>query len=155
MEFAREVQEVADREGGELKAAELRSVFDGTYLNVEGPYGLERYDLNTVRAEDGGADHVECTVEMTVAGQSLSAVGQGNGPIDALFVKAVEGAINEPFEIEHYHEQSEEAGSGARALPGRSQGRRRRRLLGAGGSQNTVTASFEAVLAALNRRSRD
>lgn len=153
MEFARVVQEVADRDGGELKAAELRSVFDRTYLNVEGPYRLERYDLGTVRGADGGEDQVECTAELIVSGNPLKATGQGNGPIDA-FVKAVERATNEPFEIEHYHEQSEESGSGARALCQVGLKDADGGICwGAGTSHNTVTASFQAVLAALNRRS--
>ena len=155
MEFAREVQGVADREGGELTAGALRKVFDRTYLEVAGPYALVRYDLGTVRGEAGADDQVECHAELAISGQGLEASGQGNGPIDA-FVHAVERSINEPFEIEHYHEQSEESGSGARALC----------LVGlkdadggicwgAGVSHNTVTASFQAVLAALNRRSSE
>jgi 2-isopropylmalate synthase len=153
MEFARVVQEVADRDGGELTASELRSVFDRTYLNVEGPYRLARYDLGTVRSQDGGEDQVECTAELVVSGNPLTATGQGNGPIDA-FVKAVERATNEPFEIEHYHEQSEESGSGARALCQVGLKDADGGICwGAGTSHNTVTASFQAVLAALNRRS--
>ena len=146
LEFAREVQGVTERDGGEITAAEMRGIFDRTYLNVDGPYRLIRYDMESAE------DQVSCRAVLNVSGQEMEVVGEGNGPIDA-FVHAVERAINEPFEVDYYHEQSEESGSGARALC----------LVGlkdaeggicwgAGNSHNTVTASFQAVLASLNRR---
>ena len=146
LEFARVVQGVTERDGGEITAADMRGVFDRTYLDVDGPYRLVRYDM------ESADDQVNCRAVLNVSGQEMEVTGEGNGPIDA-FVHAVERAINEPFEVEYYHEQAEESGSGARALC----------LVGlkdaeggvcwgAGNSHNTVTASFEAVLASLNRR---
>jgi 2-isopropylmalate synthase len=146
MEFARVVQETTERDGGELTAAEMRGVFDATYLNVDGPYRLAKYDL--VSQDEA----VRCDAKLSVTGSELDASGEGNGPIDA-FVHAVERAINEPFEVEYYHEQAEESGSGARALCLVGLKDADGALCwGAGSSHNTVTASFQAVLAALNRR---
>lgn len=147
LEFARVVQGVTERDGGEITAAEMRGVFDATYLNVDGPYRLVRYDMASAN------DQVRCDAVLSVSGTELEAKGEGNGPIDA-FVHAVEQTINEPFEVEYYHEQAEESGSGARALclvglkdaDGSI-------CWGAGSSHNTVTASFQAVVGALNRRS--
>ncbi|MEE4362043.1 MAG: 2-isopropylmalate synthase [Pseudomonadales bacterium] len=151
IEFARVVQERADREGGELKAAELRGVFDATYLDIEGPYALKRYHLDDFPMEDG-TEGMRCSAVLSVSGQEIETTGEGTGPI-AAFVHAVERAINERFAVEHFHEQSEETGSAARALcivglkdPDGGI------VWGAGASRNTVTASFEAVLSALNRR---
>ncbi len=150
-EFARVIQEVADRDGGELAPAALRSVFDATYLKVTGPYRLERYELDNITLDDG-SDGMRCRMVLSVSGQSMESRGEGAGPVEA-FVHGVERAINEGFGVEYFHEQSEETGSAARALclvglkdAGGEV------CWGAGASRNTLTASFEAVLAALNRR---
>ncbi len=151
VEFAGVVQQVADRDGGELNPAALRNVFDATYLKVDGPYALKRYDIANIKLEDG-SEGTRCDVELSIQGQALESSGEGSGPVEA-FVHAVERSINERFGVEHFHEQAEETGSAARALC----------LVGlkdadggicwgAGASRNTLTASFEAVLAALNRR---
>ncbi|MEE3110086.1 MAG: alpha-isopropylmalate synthase regulatory domain-containing protein, partial [Pseudomonadota bacterium] len=151
VEFARVVQGVTDERGGELRASDIRGVFDRTYLEVEGPYQLDRYTLEQNTLDDG-SEGTRCKVSLLVSGQALSSEGEGNGPIEA-FVHAVERAINERFAVDHYHEQSESSGSGASALCivglKDSEGGL---TWGAGSSRNTVTASFEAVLAGLNRR---
>ncbi|MEE4381561.1 MAG: 2-isopropylmalate synthase [Pseudomonadales bacterium] len=151
LEFARVVQEVADRDGGELTAADLRRVFDATYLDVQGPYRLVRYHLDEVTLEDG-SEGTRCDAVLEVSGKEIETSGEGTGPV-AAFVHAVERAINERFAVEHFHEQSEESGSAASALcivglkdPDGGL------VWGAGASRNTVTASFDAVLSALNRR---
>lgn len=151
VEFARDVQAVADTEGGELDASKLRGIFDQTYMNVDGPYGLVRYHLDEVRLPDG-SDGIRCDARLRVRDQELDASGEGSGPIEA-FVHAVERAINEGFGIDYYREQAEESGSDARALCIVGLKDADGELTwGAGASRNTLTASFEAVLAALNRR---
>ncbi len=151
VEFAKVVQGVADRDGGELNPTALRNIFDATYLDVDGPYKLKRYDIANLTLDDG-TEGTRCDVVLSISGQELPSTGEGSGPVEA-FVHAVERAINEGFGVEHFHEQAEETGSAARALC----------LVGlkdaeggicwgAGASRNTLTASFEAVLAALNRR---
>jgi len=114
VEFARVVQGVAERDGGELNPAALRSIFDATYLDVQGPYELKRYDIANVPLDDG-SEGTRCDVVLSVSGQELSSTGEGSGPVEA-FVHAVERAINEGFGVEHFHEQAEESGSAARAL---------------------------------------
>lgn len=114
VEFAKVVQGETETRGGELRASDIRGVFDRTYLEVEGPYKLERYTLEQ-RTLDDGSEGTRCQVSLLVSGQALSSEGEGHGPIEA-FVHAVERAINERFAIDHYHEQSESSGSGASAL---------------------------------------
>lgn len=150
VEFAGVVQGVVERDGGELHPAALRDVFDKTYLHVKGPYKLVRYDLENLDTEDG--EIVRCRSVLEISGQRVESQGEGGGPVEA-FVHAVERAINEGFGIEFFHEQAEESGSSARALCMVGLKDAEDNLAwGAGASRNTLTASFDAVLAALNRR---
>ncbi len=150
VEFAGVVQGVVERDGGELHPAAIRDVFDQTYVQVKGPYRLVRYDLENLDTEEG--EIVRCRAVLEISGQRVESQGEGAGPVEA-FVHAVERATNEGFGIEYFHEQAEESGSAARALCMIGLKDADGGLAwGAGASRNTLTASFEAVLAALNRR---
>ena len=150
LDFAPRVQEVSEEDGGEIKAGAMRELFDRTYLHVSGPYKLGSYELDT--AQGSGADQpVHCHLHLHVSGQALQARGEGKTTLDS-FLHAVARIINEPFEISACHEQSEAARpADALCLIGLKDAAGDV-FWGAGSSDDKVTASFQAVLAALNRR---
>ncbi len=146
VEFASIVQAIAEREGGELSPRSIWRAFKTAYVFPAGSYRLLDYSLAGTAGE-----RQQCMVNLAVAGSEMQIAGEGGGPIEA-FVNALCSTLNEPFTIQDYHEYSLGEGSDAKAIaqvsirpPGGN------RSHGVGISRNTVTASLEAVVAALNR----
>ncbi|MGZ3181474.1 MAG: 2-isopropylmalate synthase [Telluria sp.] len=144
IEFARAVQQVADATGREITAAEIHRIFEQEYLERTTPWAYSAHRM----AEDSGADEpVQVAIEVLHRQQMLALEGGGNGPIDA-FVNA----LGLDIRLMDYHEHAIGAGANARAAcyvelrvaDGPT-------LFGAGIDSNIVTASFKAVLSAVNR----
>ncbi len=77
--------------------------------------------------------------------------GRGNGPIDA-FVHALQELSGEKLAVLDYHEHALTGGADARAATYiELRVNDQRTLFGVGLDANIVTASFKAILSALNR----
>jgi 2-isopropylmalate synthase len=143
IEFSRAVQQVADASGREIAAADIHALFSRQYLEQDAPY---RY-LSHHMTESGNAQpvKVDVTIARHQAQQTLH--GIGNGPIDAFVA-----ALGLEVRVMDYHEHALGSGANARAAcyvelrvaNGPT-------LFGAGIDSNIVTASFKAVLSAVNR----
>lgn len=144
IEFSRVVQQLADASGREIAASDIHALFQREYLEKEAPY---RYISHRMSEDSTGEQPVQ--VEVTAMHERVQAVrrGAGNGPIDA-FVNA----LGLDIRLMDYHEHSIGSGANARAAcyvelrVGNGQ-----TLFGAGIDSNIVTASFRAVLSAVNR----
>jgi 2-isopropylmalate synthase len=144
IEFSRVVQQLADSSGREIAASDIHDLFQREYLENEAPY---RYVSHRMSEDSTGAQPVQ--VEVTAMHERVQAVkrGAGNGPIDA-FVNA----LGLDIRLMDYHEHSIGSGANARAAcyvelrVGNGP-----TLFGAGIDSNIVTASFRAVLSAVNR----
>lgn len=155
IEFSRTVQNVTDTSGREVTADELWRIFTDEYLPADPGSGLEpwgRFALRgsrTVSAQDG-PDHL--AVELTDRGEVRLLEGEGNGPLDA-FVRAL-AALGERVEILDYAEHALATGGDASAaayvecLVGDEV------LWGVGIDPSITTASFQAIISALNRHHR-
>ncbi|QNA91070.1 2-isopropylmalate synthase [Massilia sp. Dwa41.01b] len=151
IEFSRVVQKVADTSGREIAASDIHALFAREYLEREAPYryGAHRMTEDT-RAGDAGNKQVEIEVTAEHEGQPCVRRGAGNGPIDA-FVNA----LGLDIRLMDYHEHAIGSGANARAAcyvelrvgDGPT-------LFGAGIDSNIVTASFKAVLSAVNRHTQ-
>ena len=83
----------------------------------------------------------------------VSISGEGSGPIEA-FVNAMVETLNEPISVRGYHEHALGKGSDASAIcvlaiDGVDSGSS---CYGIGISRNTITASLNAIISALNRK---
>lgn len=145
VEFAQIVQQRTEERGSELVPDEILAAFRNSYEVTEGHYQLIDYHLSS------GKNDQQCKTEIKVGEAHIKAEGAGHGPIDA-FVHALSASLNEHFEIIDYHEQALDEGSSASAIAlvavrteagGTS--------YGIGISPNTITASFEAIISAVNR----
>jgi len=144
IEFSRVVQQLADSSGREIAAADIHALFEREYLEPQSPY---RYVAHRM-SEDSNAEQ-PVQIEVTAMQERVQAVrrGAGNGPIDA-FVNA----LGLDIRLMDYHEHSIGSGANARAAcyvelrVGNGP-----TLFGAGIDSNIVTASFRAVLSAVNR----
>jgi 2-isopropylmalate synthase len=145
IEFSRAVQREADATGREIAASDIYGIFAGEYLSRTKPYDY----LGHRMSEDSALDApVQMAVDLMREGEKLTKNGHGNGPIDA-FVDA----LGLDIRLMDYHEHSISSGANAQAAcyvelrvaNGPT-------LFGVGIDANIVTASFKAVLSAVNRQ---
>jgi len=144
IEFSRVVQQLADSSGREIAASDIHALFGREYLEQQAPW---RYVSHRMTEDSTGEQPVQ--IEVTAQQERVQAVrrGVGNGPIDA-FVNA----LGLDIRLMDYHEHSIGSGANARAAcyvelrVGNGP-----TLFGAGIDSNIVTASFHAVLSAVNR----
>lgn len=143
IEFSRAIQRVTDATGREVTAGEVYGVFSDEYLNRNAPYCFLGHRINS---QQGG---IRVEVDVTHHGEAQTLIGEGNGPIDA-FVNA----LGQPVRVLDYHEHAIGVGADAKAacyvevrIGGSPTG------FGVGVDPDIVTASFKAILCALNRHS--
>ncbi|MFC0253524.1 2-isopropylmalate synthase [Massilia consociata] len=142
IEFSRAVQRVADETGREIAAADIHALFSREYLEQASPWN---YVSHRMVEDSAHGVQIELNVARHQAPQLLQ--GSGNGPIDA-FVNA----LGLDIRLMDYHEHAIGMGADARAAcyvelrvgNGAT-------LFGVGIDSNIVTASFRAVVSAVNR----
>ena len=149
-EFSGVVQKLTEALDREIKAEEIfRSLLD-EYAVESGPYRLVDFDVLTGRQADQ-----RCIARIEASEQQVTIDGEGTGPIEA-FVNGLEETLNEPVNVVEYHEHALATGSDAKAIcllaiEDAGGGR----CYGVGVSRNTITASLQGVIAAMNRRWRN
>ena len=145
IEFSRAVQAVADATGLEITAEGIYDIFNKEYFDQVSPYAYNAHKM----VEDTSCDEpVQIDIALTHRQSPMALQGGGNGPIDA-FVDA----LGLDIKLMDYHEHS--IGSGANAKAACYVELRLANgptLFGAAIDSNIVTASFKAVLSAVNRQ---
>lgn len=142
IEFSRAVQRMADETGREIAAASIHALFSREYLEQDTPYAYVAH-----RMTEDSAHGVQIALDVRHRHVPQALAGSGNGPIDA-FVNA----LGLDIRVMDYHEHAIGRGADARAAcyvelrVGSGQ-----TLFGVGIDSNIVTASFRAVLSAVNR----
>ncbi len=146
IEFSRAIQRVTDETGSEVTAAKVFDVFSEEYLDRDQPLKLIRHRITgNPKAESGHQFSIE--VEVEDDGEVRNLVGHGDGAISA-FVDALDAGVR----IMDYHEHAIGTGTDTRAAcyvelrVGESA-----TGFGVGIHGDIVTASFLAILGAVNR----
>ncbi|GAB2883773.1 2-isopropylmalate synthase [Paralcaligenes sp. KSB-10] len=148
IEFSRAIQRVTDETGAEVTAAAVYDIFSREYLEQEHPLKLIRHRITgDPKANAGQQFSIEAEIEEN--GEVRHLVGKGDGAI-AAFVDA----LNLPIRIMDYHEHAIGTGTDTRAasyvelrVGDSATG------FGVGIHRDIVTASFLAILTAVNRHS--
>ena len=148
VEFSTAVQQLTEQLGREVKTDEIYAHLLATYAVEEGPYKLLDYDLLSGREDDQ-----RCVARIEVSENTVTVDGEGSGPIEA-FVNALVHTLNEAVAVVDYHEHSLGQGADAQAIcilaiADENSGAR---CYGIGVSRNTITASLNAIVSAMNRR---
>jgi 2-isopropylmalate synthase len=147
IEFSRVVQKAADATGREVGAADIHALFAREYFEQDNP--AYRYAAHKMSEDSAGSDHrvqIEVALQHNHVAQTVQ--GQGNGPIDAFVA-----ALGLDVRVMDYHEHAIGSGADARAAcyvelrVGNGP-----TLFGAAIDSNILTASFKAVLSAVNRQ---
>jgi 2-isopropylmalate synthase len=145
IEFSRAVQAVTDATGREVAAKDIHDIFSREYFAQTSPYAYASHRM----VEDSAADEpVQIDIDVMHRQAPLSLQGGGNGPIDAFI-----NALGLDIKLMDYHEHAITSGANAQAAcyvelrlgNGPT-------MFGAATDNNIVTASFKAVLSAVNRQ---
>ncbi len=147
LEFSAVVQALSEQDGGELKPEVIWDAFVSGYIEVQGPYQLVDYQLQMK------SDEIQvCEASIMVADNHVDVKGHGSGPIDA-FVDGLVLALNEPLNVIDYQEYALGEGKDAKAICILAITDDTQEVFyGVGISQNTTTAAFNSIIAAINRK---
>ena len=146
IEFSRIVQKVSDETSREVNKADIVSLFEQSYLQVETPY---RYMSSHVIDEE--TSDVVSKVVVSHDNQRIELSGHGNGPLDAA-AKAISAHLGQIVTVADYHEHGMSAGSNAAAVSyveikvGDNAS-----VFGVGQDKNITTAAIKALLNGVNR----
>lgn len=145
IEFSRAIQKAADATGKEIAASDIYDIFKQEYLDKQTPYVYRGHRMSE---DSSQAQPVKIEIDIVRDGQQHTSSGHGNGPIDA-FVNA----LGLDIKLMDFHEHAISAGADAQAasyielrLNDAPTG------FGVGIDANTLTASFKAILSAVNRQ---
>jgi 2-isopropylmalate synthase len=146
IEFSRAIQRVTDQTGREVTSGDVYGLFEREYLQQRTPWALvsHRIDSNAAGAE---GQRYTVTAELEYDGRRRTVQGSGDGAL-AAFVDA----LDVPIRIMDYTEHAIGTGTDSRAASyvemrvGDSPSG-----FGVGIDSDIVTASFQAVLSAVNR----
>jgi 2-isopropylmalate synthase len=147
-EFADIVQSISEKTAQEVAPDTIWTAFSREYLEHAGPLVLDTYEIQGEGEAD--AQTVRLHAELENAGVRVVCEGEGNGPIDAfMHVLRTSGF---PYTLVSFDEHTLEKGSDALVVAyvclADSAGKQ---LYGVGMDTNIVTASFRAIVCAVNR----
>jgi len=147
LEFSPMVQKLSETDGGELSPDEIWDLFVNEFIEVEGPYKLIDYQVHTE-----SETNETCEARIKVAENEIDVKGTGSGPIDA-FVAGLVETLNEPLNVVDYQEYALNEGKEAQAICILAiTDDKQNKYYGVGISQNTITAAFKSIIAAINRK---
>ena len=139
------VQGVTDVQGRELSSEEILDIFKETYFSTKEHISFVYVNLSS---KDGIST---CDLTYKYNGKEITAVGEGNGPIDACKNALMKDYKNE-FTIKSYSEHSCGDKSSAKAVAYiELQTSETISCYGVGTDNNIATASIKAMFCALNR----
>ncbi len=146
-ELGNTINEISDKLVRELYSDEIKSAFDGEYVNRTDHIELLDYSMS----RSHHTHHVLFKGSLLVDGSEYELIGRGNGPIDA-FMHGVNSLLDVQLTIAEYEEQAIGAGSATEAAAYiRVEGHDGHSMWGVGRDTDTSAAHFMAILSALNR----
>jgi 2-isopropylmalate synthase len=151
-EFGKIIQQLTEKVGRVLKAAELWDAFESTYLQSDALYGLESFNVVKRHIDNNEADSAaEVEAVVTVGQEKKQIMAKGNGPLDA-FCSALKKDICADFTLNRYHEHALSVSSSSKAVAYieiiKEDGSVN---WGVGIDTDIIIASIKAVLSSLNR----
>ena len=149
-EFGSFVQERTDVLGVELSSNEVFDIFKKNYLDINKPYVLKEYEIQSVEDVEEGKNVVSIKAKVEINGKEKEIKGTGNGPLNAFY----NGIISDEqvdCKFKNYFEHALEDGSSSRAVCYIQIASKGKECFGVGISENIATASLNALISAMNR----
>jgi len=144
VDFSPHVQHQAEVSETEDSTEQIWNIFQDTYINVERPTMVERYQAT----RSSGCD--ELTATLITDTVKVEIAGKGKGILDA-FITAINQKIDSRIVIVDYSEHTLGDNEQARAMAYVQLSINGQRSCGAGCSEDIVGASLRAVLNAVAR----
>jgi 2-isopropylmalate synthase len=145
IEFTRAIQKISDSTGGEVTSTEIWTAFRAEYLDRQQPFAHRDH------RDDSTEDSDRLTATISESGVSHTISGVGKGPIEA-FIDGFHGEFGIGVRIVDYEEHAVGTGADATAVCFvEAQVGEGRPVFGVGMHRNIVTASLNAIIAAVNR----
>ena len=149
IEFSKTIQGITEDTGTEITPGHMWDTFVAEYLPEDAAVQLVSHE--SITGEDGS----KVVAQLMVDGEHRTVSGEGNGPI-AAFVAGLQADLGVEIDVVDYSEHAVGAGSEAVAVAyvetQRADGAVR---WGVGRHGSITTASFEAVVSAVNRQRQD
>ncbi len=155
-EIGTAVQSRADSKGDELDAAELLKVFNATFVNIKGPFGLQKFNRVSkgIEHDESSEDaKVDVNIQLIFDGRSMEIKGTGNGPISATVHAIRDEAKLYQFILEDFSERTLGMNADAKAIAfvGIRRKSDQKLFYGVGEHPNIDLAAITALFSALNR----
>jgi 2-isopropylmalate synthase len=146
IEFSKIVQKVSDATSKEVDSANIVSLFEASYLQIQAPY---RYLSSHVIDEETSDVVTRMVIEHE--GQRLELGGHGNGPLDAA-ARGISEHLGQVVTVADYHEHGMSAGSDAAAVSYvEVKVGDKATVFGVGQDKNITTAAIKALINGVNR----
>ncbi|ASP40889.1 2-isopropylmalate synthase [Bacterioplanes sanyensis] len=143
VELAAPVQQLAERQQGELEAQQVLKLFRQHFMPRDGRFHLAGYQVD----RQGSRHHIQASI--SDEHDMLLIHGHGNGAISA-FADAMHKATGIDIQVLQFEEQATEHGSDAAAMAMVQASVRGTRACGVAKDQDTLAASLQAILRAVN-----
>ncbi len=135
-------KDVSDHEHKELKAEEIKRIFDKNFLN-------KTYPCNVTDAIFLEKDGVHAVVSVSYKGETKKVDSCGNGRLDAV-ANAVKEACGLEYKIVCYEEHALSVGSDSLAIAYVGIETNEKTVWGAGTDGDIIKASYKALISAIN-----
>jgi 2-isopropylmalate synthase len=149
IEFSKTIQGITEDTGTEISPGRMWDTFVAEYLAEDVPVQLVSHESTT------GEDGSRVVAQLMVDDEHRTVTGEGNGPI-AAFVAGLQADLGVEIDVVDYSEHAVGSGSGALAVAYVETQRPDGTVKwGVGQHESITTASFEAVVSAVNRQRQD
>lgn len=146
-DFGYKVKSVSDHSHKELSTEEVRDIFLQSYLNI-----TTHLATTEVHYQQLPADRLKAMITLSIAGESKTFTGEGNGRLDAVS-NAIREGTGMDFSIITYTEHALEEGSTSSAVAYVGiQWKSGCVTWGAGTDSDIMTASVKALISAINNK---
>lgn len=146
-DFGYKVKSVSDHNHKELSTEEVRDIFLQSYLNI-----TTHLATTEVHYQQLPADRLKAMITLSIAGESKTFTGEGNGRLDAVS-NAIREGTGMDFSIITYTEHALEEGSTSSAVAYVGiQWKSGCVTWGAGTDSDIMTASVKALISAINNK---
>lgn len=148
-EFADVIQNISEKEGGEVSPARIMDAFEKNYLKLKEPFTF----VSLSSRDDHDDDDTKVALDFKYKGEDIHSEAGGNGPIDAAKLAIRQCVPGVDITILNYDEHALSEGSHAKAACyiQMRDNRSGNVTFGVGVSSNITRASIRAVFSALNR----
>ncbi|MCG7944752.1 MAG: 2-isopropylmalate synthase, partial [Candidatus Thiodiazotropha taylori] len=143
VELANIVQQESEQHQGEVSSETIHELFKQHFVSRQGPYQLAGYRI------DRQSDSEEIQAELQTESGTATIKGEGKGAISA-FIDALSQRAGVPIQVIDYVEHAIGEGADAEAAAYVLLNYMGQRTAGASISRDTVNASLNAVLSAIN-----